>query len=517
MKTAPFKKAEWIVLALFILIGLVNVLAHDVWRDEFQAFLIARESVSIPDMLERLKFEGHPPLWHLMLYPVTRFTGNPFSMQLLHFGVAILSAVVILLFPIPRWQRILMALGYFPLFEFLAISRNYGPGFLLTNLLLLLILQERKRYLLISAILSLLALTSIFGVMMAGLLTLYLVVDAVEKAGQRGLGIRKGVMAAGVILVLSGMFLSILAVAPPKNAYIEIPVGLPLEYDRYRLSATIRTLWFSYIPIPLNDMHFWNTNFLETRFFRMLLAMLLGAVAAAFFFPKRKVFFLYTLGTFALIAFGYFIHVGCMRHFGHLYVLFTVCLVLASGIAPARNGFRFLSDRAGRYFIAIILVTQVAAGLTASALSWIYPFTAGKAVAEYIKKERLEDHLIIGDRDWALTTVAGHLRKPLYHLASHKFATYVIWNSDRAEIMTPEQIVEAANRMQKEFQKQVLMVLNYELKPEEAGNLVEIASFPRSVVADEIFHLYKIDPAAPYPDDTNLVDLFDRAQKLARK
>lgn len=488
MALSPFTRKEWYILAAFIALGAINIMAHEIWRDEFQAFLIARESISIPDLLERMKYEGHPPLWHLLLFLVTRFSGHMVSMQIVHFMIACGSAYLILRFPLPRWQRVLMVFGYFPLFEFLAISRSYGLGFFLCNALVLLIAAERKRYLLIAALLFLLCLTSTYGIIMAGLFSFYLMMDLLEGNIWE---VRKGIVTAGAVIILGGMLFSIMAIAPPKNSYIEIPVALPLEFDRWRFSATVRSVWRCYIPIPLFTMHFWDTNFLEVRFVRSILSIGLVGAAMACFLPKRKVFYLYTLGMAAILVFSYFIFMGQLRHFGHMYVLFTVCLVLYAREPDRPDGFRILSPGACRILLILILGSQAIAGMVASYLSWNYPFTAGKAVAAFIREEGLENHPIIGDRDWALTTVAGHLGKPLYHLTSRKYATYVVWDTERAELMSPEQVVEAANRMAREQRKDALVVLNYELKPEEMGNLLLVREFPRSVLPDEQFYLYK--------------------------
>jgi len=166
-------------------------------------------------------------------------------------------------------------------------------------------------------------------------------------------------------------------IAPPQDSYIEIPASLPLEFDRWRFSAVIRTIWKCYIPIPIFQMNFWDTNFLEIRFVRSGL-------------------------TFGIIA-------------------------------------------------------------------------------------------------MSLATVSGHLEKPLYHFVIRREATYVVWNNERAEILAPFQIVELANEMERTRQKKVLVILNYELEPEERENLVLIKEFARCILTDEKFYLYEIDPSRSRP------------------
>lgn len=74
-------RTEWFVFLAFAAIGLANILSHELWRDEFQAFLIAAQSISIADLFDRARYEGHPPLWFLFLFAITRFTADPLGMQ----------------------------------------------------------------------------------------------------------------------------------------------------------------------------------------------------------------------------------------------------------------------------------------------------------------------------------------------------------------------------------------------------------------------------------------------------
>ena len=62
---------------------------HEMWRDELQAWMIARDSTSLGDLFgHNMRYEGHPGLWHLALFVLTRVTDNPVAMQALHWPSA---------------------------------------------------------------------------------------------------------------------------------------------------------------------------------------------------------------------------------------------------------------------------------------------------------------------------------------------------------------------------------------------------------------------------------------------
>ena len=65
------------------------------WRDELQAWLLVRDSTNLISLSENLKYEGHPGLWYFILFPLTRFSSNPSSMQILHLLISTSSGYVL--------------------------------------------------------------------------------------------------------------------------------------------------------------------------------------------------------------------------------------------------------------------------------------------------------------------------------------------------------------------------------------------------------------------------------------
>jgi hypothetical protein len=83
-------------LALFVALGLLGILHHEMWRDELEIWLIARDSDSLRHLLHNMRTEGHPALWYLLVYAVSRLSSDPISMQLLHLAIGCCSVGLIL-------------------------------------------------------------------------------------------------------------------------------------------------------------------------------------------------------------------------------------------------------------------------------------------------------------------------------------------------------------------------------------------------------------------------------------
>ncbi len=495
-KFAGLTRPDWICLALFAAIGFTNMWHHELWRDEFQAFFIARESASITDLLGKMRYEGHPPLWGLLLYTLAGFSANPLFMQLSNFLAACLSAYIILLFPVPRRVKALLIFGYFSIFEFLAIVRNYALGFLFTNAALLLIMRSPgpvgKKYLRTAPLLFLLSLTSAYGIIVAATLAFYIALDSRETLKSNpepGAGLR---LASGFLIIAAGAALSAVSVSPPADRAVDILVGFDLEHCGRRIASVMTAIWKSYVPVPPLAMDFWNDNFISGNIVRFILSVALLGLSMKVFFSRRNVFLTYCFGSFSILAFSFFVYNSPnIRHFGHLYIIFMICLVLAAQSRKARGPIDLNLPEPARLLVPIILIAQVTGGAMASSLDWAYPFTAGKSAAEFIAEQGLENHMIIGDEDYPLTTLSGYLNKPVYHLSTLKMASYVTWSRDRQRTVEPAEIVQTANILEAQGNK-VLVALNYELEPHERGSLEKMAEFTRSVMKDEVFYLYTV-------------------------
>ena len=67
-------KSSIILLCLFIVylaLTFIGAARHEIWYDEAQAWNIAKYN-DISGIIGFMKYEGHPPLWHFVLYPFAK-------------------------------------------------------------------------------------------------------------------------------------------------------------------------------------------------------------------------------------------------------------------------------------------------------------------------------------------------------------------------------------------------------------------------------------------------------------
>ena len=177
MKFLSFVKqhsTECICFTLFIVLALIGFAYHEPMYDEAEAWQIAR-TASYHDILFFLPhYEGHPPLWHLLLSLPAK-AGISWQLAIPVIGFLFMLVNGALLFfkaPFPKWVRCLLPFSFFLFFQYGIVVRPYS---LMTTIMLLLAMyfaQKDKRPSLYVGLLALLCATHLFGIAIAGGITM---------------------------------------------------------------------------------------------------------------------------------------------------------------------------------------------------------------------------------------------------------------------------------------------------------------------------------------------------------
>ena len=372
---------EAFLIALFTLLGAVGIFHHELWRDETQAWLLARDSPSLLALFQNTHYEGHPLLWHCCLYIISRLSRALVAMQLFNLLLAIGTVwLIVKKSPFSLLERSLLIFGYFTFYEYAMLSRSYGLGVFLAFLFCTLycsrpLLRKRQAWLL-TITLGLLANTSILGLVMSGALAIalyYRLSITAERAVRKSMGAYFFGLAiawvASAFQILRSLFDSpnisstnaVVKVASLGNSAAQtiaqsIPQPNIPQQNIAHSAAPIPSAWLenadkllqivlkSYLPLPTFRFHFWNNHLLaqqtlEEQFFYTPLGFLLlllsaGLVCAVLFLAvyllrSAKLFlFVYALGSLSMIAIFIAASIGATRHYGYLFILFLVCLWL---------------------------------------------------------------------------------------------------------------------------------------------------------------------------------------------
>ncbi|GAB4020428.1 hypothetical protein [Spirosoma koreense] len=420
MRLTPKETANGVLFLLYALaIGWV-LWEHEMWRDELQSWGIAVSADTPADLIQNARYEGHPLLWFVLLWPITKLWSNPVAMQIFHGCLALASAYLILFrSPFTTLEKALILFSYYFIYEYAAISRNYQIGVLLICSICVLWKNPAQNLLKISLLLFLLFQTNVFAFLVGLALAIGLLAE--EFYARRLWPLRPTQFLAALIIV-GGMFLTTRSVPPADSSFLnEWSAG----FNRGTLFFALAGIAHGFLPITDFSVHqFWNYSFVP---FGLAVKLTLGGILlllAIVSMPRERVALL-VLGTalLFLFVFTYEKPRGLLRHFGH-YTLALVAAYWIQGVKRPAHEFHRLSLG---YFGVLILLIQVLAGLNAWYRDVRYPFSRARDVAAHLR-QHYPKMAVSGVFQDNLTAVRWYLQKPIYYLDVGAYRPFVLFN-----------------------------------------------------------------------------------------
>ena len=125
MKISKDKIILAVFFVLFLALNAYLVFIHEPWRDEIHAWLITRE-MSIPEMITFSRYEAHPILWNLLLFPFAKLGVSPYSMYVISYLLVAVSAWLFLFkTEINKIAKVLILFSVPFVYIFSSIARDY--------------------------------------------------------------------------------------------------------------------------------------------------------------------------------------------------------------------------------------------------------------------------------------------------------------------------------------------------------------------------------------------------------
>ena len=508
------------VYALLLAFGLSH---HEMWRDELQAWLLARDSTDPADLLANLKYEGHPALWYLLLMPLARVTTSPVAMQALHLVIASTTVFLVARFaPFNRLQSTLFAFGYFPLYEYGVISRSYSLSLLLVVVACIFLRDRWRRPVRLGLALFLLSHTSVHGAILALALLFGLVLDFVlhGRAVVGGSSVASRRIRAAFLLALSGVLLLVAQLLPPPDvgvAGIAASVVPTLHFDATRFTECLRLLPFVFF-FPLGrDFPLWMHNvpggFADLgALYSVPVACIL--LAAIIWCHRRRIVPLavYLCAVAGLLAFTYVYYSGNLRHHGFLLVAFLVLLWGRQALAPSPPSDRPSVLHGHRHraavrsvLLSLFLAFHAFGGLRALGVDLLLPFSLAQRTAEHLRTESLDALPMIGDEDYAASAVLGFLEhKPSIHYARpDRAGSFIRWDAARGIPVTDAELLSRTEALAAREGGPVVVIRNRPLllPLEQYPEIHPLISFTGALFFDANFHLYLYDRSTSLPPE----------------
>ncbi len=405
----------------FLLLLVVNTWHHEPWSDELHAWGLVLASPDPIALFRNLHYEGHPGLWHILLWLAALFTNAPLAMQGVHFVIAALVCVMIgIVSPFSRLEKFLVLSNYYVVFEYAVVARNYAIGLLVALVYAWARANFPDRREWQGALLGMLANTNIYGTIMS-------MAFAAESGFCALLGWRTMAQAprwrfvAGCAMFLALLAFGIATLMPAvdiSHHAQERTFGLAQILDFHDVYES--ALRFFVAPFAPFDLKFpsrfaFAGDYMPTRPGWLMPLVLVGFVAALIWSFRRQPALLLAFGMTAAggTVFAHLIYPAYARQFGISFVAFIVVLWIARrrGLARATLPLMFLALGA-------------AGGVVAEIGQWERPFSNVGPAARWLRAHQLADAPLVGVDDIREAAIAITLHRPMYFLACDCENTY---------------------------------------------------------------------------------------------
>ncbi|MEM7068814.1 MAG: hypothetical protein AAF478_08005 [Pseudomonadota bacterium] len=426
-----YKNATAIICVfLFAIIGFVTIQEHPMWLDEVQAWLIAYTSQSFSEVYEKLGQEGHPYLWHLILYGLTRVSEDPEDMQILHWAIGV-GAMIFFWWrcPFAIHQKVLFTFGFFPIYEYLIKSRNYLPSMFLLFVVCALLPNRHRNYIPLAVALGFLATVHAFSIFISCTIALILGVEYIRAVWlEKSDLISASKFNVSISIVI---FLGLLGSAL-FPIYISATTALttPLE--------TEETVYNFEVVLKIAGEFLHGIVFISPHSGRLIdqvagSVALLGIVAATAYYARNsRVAIQYCLiATSVLTIFAIATNLPIrIRHAGFLFLILISTIWISQTAGSSASRLKHLADNYSRKFsvvFSLILIVHMVAGCLFIKQTHNWRFSAGKDTVKFLRDHKLQDRILIGYMVLGMPAISAYLSKPIYYPELGRMGTYAPW------------------------------------------------------------------------------------------
>jgi hypothetical protein len=465
------KNNIWFSLAFtlcYFSLSLIGILHHEIWLDEAHSFLIARDSASFSELVSNTRQEGHPMIWYIILWFLTKITHDVFYMQFVHIVISTLGIFLMFHFSsFGKLKKVLFAFSYYFFYEYNIISRNYAICIFCVTLFCILLCRENRNYILIAFILLLLSNSHFLGLILsfplAGVAFILLLNDQ-QKAQDRRTWIITG------LVLIVGYIICVIHVLPQEDSiFTKLPRDGYFSVKRWSSFTAFFKGLYQFPDIWIANP--WNSNlFTSNKTIGFILALILPVIVIRSFWSKPLSLLIIIISGIGITLFFFseIMHNYTVRHWGFIFLAFYVALWVEEGIDQ-----KIYSDKLKKWFspsflstentwlkkslIYSALVIQCGASLYSYISDINNTFSNSLKVANYVQQNHYENGLIIMSSFTAGPAISAYLDKKLYYPEYHNYGSYGLWNTS-PWIVSREELLKQIYALKK--YKQALLILN---------------------------------------------------------
>jgi hypothetical protein len=452
------RRFELIALACFVAVVSIVAAFHEPWNAETQSWRLAIDSDGLAALAHNARYEGHPLLFHFILQLVGHLSRAWWAAVATNVLIACAATWTVLRYaPFTRVEKALVIGGYYLLYEYGVIVREYGLGMLLAFAACAAWTAERRRWILAIVFLVLMANTSVLGFLVALAAGAAFVVDAVWRDTPGAPALTRRTLVVGAVCLALGAMLAVLVarqVVPPENAaYKGEGVAVSGRMSAWDIGWGLTLPLRAMTPLArIGEGTVQANRWLFEPGGRASLGLevlLSGVVVIAgciMTMRRRAALLFFLLGTLGLTAFFLLFVKGFARHHGHIAIVWIMAAWLSRSGPPTAwpAALGPLAERAGRMAPRLLRWSLVPMSLAAAEFAVgdvVLPYADVVSVANLLRARGLVDRPIIGIARSNAAAVGALLNRDVFLPREGRRSKFVIWG-DRGPEVPPAQVIE---------------------------------------------------------------------------
>ncbi len=402
------------VFVFYAVLTLIGALNHELWFDEAQAWTIARDN-TISGIFRQLGYEGHPPLWYLILYIFSHLGFECTVIPLISWFITAAAAAVVMFkapFHIVTKSAVLFSGGF--LYFNSVMSRVYCLINLFAVLIAWLYPKRKEHPILFGLLIALLANTHICISGFIGIMGIFMITD-LFRGFKTNSPRQNAAEIAGLAVSGAGVLLMVL---PLLNS---LSLNSSTSKNNYTFNVIVSSALESFSNISMSLIEYGDRNL-----FMYIISGTLAIIFIAEFIlmrhKTRPFLVLLFFCIFYIITSGIFWYTIPNR--AHIFILMFFITAWTAEYEPCNNAGRMWSEintkietrvikkiidfirrsdegfkRSFNIIMTLILIIPIPTGAYFLFRDYVKPFSPSETAAGYIKENFPENSVFItGDK-----------------------------------------------------------------------------------------------------------------------
>lgn len=491
------KQNKWniiITLIYAIVTFIITIFFHEKWRDEAQAWLIARD-LDIFGIIKQMSYEGHPPLWHLILAPFAKLGFPYITESIISWAIMVITVwILVNKSPFNNETKILIILTSPFIYLYPSISRNYCLIPLALALIAMYYPKRKEKMLGYCLSVLLLAYTHVLMLAMAGLLYLFYFIDEIfyiKKTKEEKEKLIKVLAISAIGLVC--LFL-ILVGSTSKNTQI------PLNSEHNMINATRVKLLFTSMQGKLFGIIVNSIGF-KVYFYAFIILLII--------WQARKNVENLIITVFS-IFWQIYIYLFINNADGQKTCILILIFIFIAWINHYKESEKNNSKKIEiwnniiKKGILVLLILNSMVGINEISLEVEKIYSNAKFTANFINANTEKDSILVCANPSTMSAIIPytHNRK-FWNPTSEEFFTYITWNKAAITYLNVDEIIEKTKKVFNAKDNIYFIISNKHIGIQETNitklqkeNLLSKNIYKDSdntVLRDENFTIYKIN------------------------